>query len=244
VTETTKLIMRSSVFLLALSILQISDATKESMQARRDKIRVDQLQLSAPRNFYFDLGANNGDSIISFLDKITANIPTVNTNTATDGSVNSKVFAPAPQGTNFSAPWWIIAVEPNKKYLNELGEKKKLLEKRSNIKSVNILLKTAVTTFDGEIEFISDAENKDDVGNAGASIMSDSKSAVGIHYKVQAMDIVTLLLKKNVIRKIDFVVIKLVCIIYSYIFIIFCYLLIFPPVICAYLYSIIGYRRS
>lgn len=163
----------------------------------------------APRNFYFDIGANNGDSVVNFLGRMVKTDAVLQENQALDGSHQSSSLFADRKGVNLTAPWTVVAVEPNNKYTFDLEQKRKSLEEKSYVKQMTLIMETAVTSFDGTIEFISDAQATSDTGNAGATIMQESRSAVGMHYSVKALDILTLL-KNSHIRKSDFVVLKLV----------------------------------
>ena len=67
-------------------------------------------------------------------------------------------------------------------------------------------INAAVTTYDGNITFISDSKRH--TGGAGATISEDSMSATGMRYQVNATDILTLLRQAR-IRQNNFVVVQL-----------------------------------
>lgn len=157
-----------------------------------------------PRNIYIDLGANDGSTIVSFMTKL------VQTDTGKDGSsalqggwlgllngTSGRSIAPST--------WDVIAVEANEQHTDKVRKRGFDLLNANQINSMVFYNGTAIACKDGFIDFIWDSKWG---GFAGATTMTESKSAVGKKVHVPSVDIVTLFRKERV-HVGDFVVLKI-----------------------------------
>ncbi|RYH05724.1 FkbM family methyltransferase [archaeon] len=152
-----------------------------------------------PRNVYIDLGANNGESISTFMGKASNQGVQIDGSNAVKGGISELIRGFLPD-----ALWHIVAVEANDQHDGTLLTLKDTMLKHPNVSSFSLYNGTAVSDKDGTIEFIWDSARR---GDAGSTTMSESYSAVGNRMSIPALDIVTLFRKEN-IHVDDFVVLK------------------------------------
>ncbi len=114
-----------------------------------------------PKNIYFDLGANNGDSVDNFLD------PNIKSH---GGNIRSKIPA-----DKLSQKWTIYAIEGNSAFDQNLLD---LKTRYGNTQHEIILYNgTIVTSYDGFITFYIDKNNR--YGNhVGSSILENHPDVV------------------------------------------------------------------
>ena len=155
------------------------------------------------RYIYIDIGTNDGTSIQSFVRGIYGGL-------STDGSqVIKGGWKHVLEGCNFqnnTVLWHIVAVEANPRYTNQIQQLKTDLLQKKAIHSMSLYTGVAISTYNGHIDLILDGTGNFP-GDAGASTMKESKSAVGRHVQVQALDILTLFKREQITRR-DFVVVK------------------------------------
>lgn len=156
------------------------------------------------RKIFIDLGTNDGTSVKQFVSGATGS------NTAADGSKSLvggwESFLSGVSEYN-STGWDIIALEANDQHLPSLTAlKANLLDgNHTHVDSVSLYCPTAITTKNGQVEFIWDSP---DGGYAGSTLMAGSRSAVGKRVLVPALDIITLFKREKISMK-DFVVVKM-----------------------------------
>ncbi len=156
------------------------------------------------RKIFIDLGTNDGTSVKQFV------LGATGSNTAVDGSkslVGGWESLLSGVSDYNSTGWDIIALEANDQHLPSLTAlKSNLLDgNHTNVNSVSLYCPTAITTKNGQVEFIWDSP---DGGHAGSTLMAGSRSAVGKRVLVPALDIVTLFKREKISMK-DFVVVKM-----------------------------------
>ena len=145
-----------------------------------------------PKNVYFDLGANNGDSVDNFLD---VNIK------SHGGDIRSKIPA-----ERLKQKWIIHAIEGNSAFdLNLFNLKTKYKQTEHKILVYN---GTIVTNYDGFITFYIDENNR--YGNhVGSSILENHPDVVlskKVNVKKPCVDLARLL---RFYTQSDFVVVKM-----------------------------------
>lgn len=153
-----------------------------------------------PRNIYIDLGTNDGASISSFINQLQSQ------GVATDGSSAVKGGWAALINTSRTLDTWdVIAIEANEEQTPRVRRIQTKLLAEQKVRSMVFYNGTAIGCKDGTVEFIWDSPT---IGQAGSTIMSESKSAVGKVVSVPMLDIVTLFRKEH-IHVNDFVVVKM-----------------------------------
>ena len=140
----------------------------------------------ASKNVYFDLGANDGDSIENFLGV---------TNKSQGGNIQQKIPAQL-----IKAPWTIYAVEGDSVYDAKLLSIK---EKYTNPHEIILLNGTIATTYDGFVMFYINENNR-----YGNSIKANHPDAIRSNKKEKkpCVDIAKLVKQYN---EDDFVFIKM-----------------------------------
>ncbi len=155
------------------------------------------------RNIYIDLGANNGDSITAFVDKVFTGSLANDGSSAVQGGW--KTLLSRPDGTAIDPKSWnIIAFEANIGFTNKLQAIERNLTDGKYVSSIKIYNGTAISTSDGTIDFVWDSKYG---AFSGATTMKESFSAVGRTITVPKVDIVTLFRKEHITVD-DFVVVK------------------------------------
>ena len=92
---------------------------------------------------YFDLGTNNGDSILSFFE-LEPRLPQF-----VERSYTYKKFGPEAE----KAKWTIYAFEANAKFDSDIDESVRRLEQSNKNLQINVFKQTAAWTYDGKIGF-------------------------------------------------------------------------------------------
>lgn len=171
---------------------------------------------ATPRLVYIDLGANDGQSVTSFLQiRHSDNVEISNT----DGSKlqkkhfrigNPQLYRQLGIGKEFyedNKNWEIVAVEANKHYSRQLKLQKRNLLTNNTVKSYTLHSNIAIGTFDGNITFLLDTHKGP--GSAGSSVMNESYSVSSNNTRiVKCLDIVTLLHSLHLDKQ-DFVILKI-----------------------------------
>jgi FkbM family methyltransferase len=162
------------------------------------------------RYFYIDLGANDGSSVESFVG-----VPG-RRNVAIDGSGKAPGLSDLTgimnetSQTNMSvartatAVWNVIAFEGNPLFNQKLEAKRANLLSEGKVKSYKLYNGTAISVKDGFVDFVLDNNG---AGDAGSTLQTDSRSAVGRTLRTPMVDILTLF-KTHHIRRQDHVVVK------------------------------------
>jgi len=160
------------------------------------------------RKIYMDFGANNGQSIVSFM-KSHANVGIIDNpsnNQAQDGSGRSNDFMKSNSSLLASYEnWEVYAIEPNTKYEISLEEVKKQVMSLNNTKAFHIFCNTAIGVYNGVGEFIHDSS--EGTGDAGSTLKSESRSAVGKKIPVEVIDVVTFFETERITEE-DYVAVK------------------------------------
>ena len=185
----------SSLFFIMYVFTRIFDM-EQYMYRRRDAESV----LVSHRNIYIDLGANDGSTVMSFLNggtmtKIEERNAAVEGFQRNNGSLRT--------GLDMHDQWEIYVFEANPLYFEQLETQRESLLTTGRVKSYKLFRATAIATFDGFVPFILD--NNED-GAAGSTTLGDSMSAVGRTINVTAVDVVTLFRQ---FRESDTVVMKM-----------------------------------
>jgi len=160
------------------------------------------------RKIFMDFGANNGQSIVSFM-KSHANVGIIDNpsnNQAQDGSGRSNDFMKSNSSLLASYEnWEVYAIEPNTKYEISLEEVKKQVMSLNNTKAFHIFCNTAIGVYNGVGEFILDTT--EGTGEAGSTLKSESRSAVGKKIPVEVIDVVTFFETERITEE-DYVAVK------------------------------------
>lgn len=203
------LLVMSSLILVLLCVAWLLPVASTTQQAMHHKDNTFFPHHNAKhhgnsRNFYIDLGANDGSSIVAFTNQVhSGTVVSGDGSTELEGGWKGLVARP----DNVSAPlssWHIIAFEAGEGHTPALHDIQKNLTDTKSVASIKIYNATAISTRDGTIEFIWDLHHKAD---AGSTTMRESASANGQVVVVPCMDIVTLFRKEHITID-DFVVMK------------------------------------
>lgn len=156
-----------------------------------------------PRNIFIDLGTNDGESILAFVKGLSVG------GLATDGSSTLQGgWAALINSTSHnmnSSSWDVVAFEANDKYSPKIREISTNLLNQNKVHSFRLYGGTAISTYDGQVEFIYDGK----WASAGSTTMGESRSAIGKKIVVPTIDINTLFHQLEHIRPSDFVVLKI-----------------------------------
>ena len=151
-----------------------------------------------PRNFFIDLGANNGKSVDYFLqgEQKKGNVA------ESGGHAGSKLNGLGSDGT-----WHIVAVEANYRFTNQLHERAAKFLGANLVKSFTVYNGTAIGDHDGTLSLWWDGR---DQPHEGFSEMSGTESHLNYNKSEQVplMDIVTLFRNHHIHAR-DQVVMKL-----------------------------------
>ena len=160
---------------------------------------------STSRNIYIDLGANNGDSVKAFVDRLSINAEDIayDGSKAVAGGWQALLNRPDNASTKLST-WHILAFEASEGHNGGLEDIRRNLTDHKYVASVKMFNGTAITTYDGTITFIWDGSE----ASAGATTIQDSFSAIGKKVTIPCMDIVTLFKREHISIE-DFVVVKM-----------------------------------
>lgn len=184
-----------SIFLLLLAImmaLNIWLMKSYNIFKNNPTIRPD-LTIKSKKFIYFDLGSNNGDSILSFFG-LKPRFPEL-----FGGNLTCEKFAPP------DAQWWIYAFEANSKFNADLDETVNKLQNQTKHK-IKVFKQTAAWTYDGMISFY--IENVTGFG-LGSSLDENHPDVIKSHStktKVACRDIASFLKTFNLS---DFIVMKI-----------------------------------
>ena len=177
-------------------LIRIFDV-EECMYRRSDA------EIVGRRNIYIDLGANDGSSVISFLNGGTTT-KTEERNAAVEGFQKNNGSLRSGLNISNQDQWELYVFEANPLFIEQLEtQRESLLTTGGRVKSYKLFRATAIATFDGFVPFILDNNEE---GAAGSTTLIDSKSAVGRTINVTAVDVVTLFRE---FREIDTVVMKM-----------------------------------
>ena len=135
--------------------------------------------VTATRNVYIDLGANNGDSVTMFLNRFVANV---------SYSGDEKNIKSLKGSTSAVQNWELYVFEAHPKYSDGLKKQRESLLNNRLVSSFYLYTDTAISVMDGSTYFILDPEG----WHEGSTLMSESQSAKGEVVKVKCIDIVTL----------------------------------------------------
>eukprot|EP01035_Chromulina_nebulosa_P029710 gene29710-39402_t len=163
------------------------------------------------RYVYIDLGANDGESVDTFLPSINK----VDKDVSGDGSfvISNSADNAFFKKSNTSDPMYdkrryeIYVIEANPFFTKLLLQQKKRYEVEKLSKSYTLYNGTGISTKNGIGQLILDCKDCNE-GSAGSSINRDSNSAVGIKVPIRLLDISTLFRSLN-IRHDDFVFLKI-----------------------------------
>ena len=153
------------------------------------------------RHIFVDFGANDGNSVSSFIWSTSGEFDRNKLNSEERALVEGSQHVTK---TNVS-DWEAHVFEANPRYTDKLTSQQQDFQSRNTTRSYTLYAGTAIMTYDGTTEFILD-NNK--TGSAGATTVAESRSAVGRRFNVTAMDILTFFRKLN-IRPIDRVIVKM-----------------------------------
>lgn len=136
-----------SIFLIATFLIKISTIMKLSnIQNKKPAIlksRQNQNETYRNRNYiFFDLGANNGDSILTFFE-LEPKLGMFKQN-----NYNYKKFGPEAA----QAEWTVFAFEANPAFNEDLERTARILESQTNHRLV-VFRETAAWTYNGTIKF-------------------------------------------------------------------------------------------
>lgn len=155
------------------------------------------------RKVYIDLGANNGDSVTSFVTG------PKDTGDAYGGGVQNQISlrTMGEKVMGFENDWEVYVFEANPSHTPGLEAQRAFMLKNHSVKAYHLFANTAISVRDGNISFILD--NPGPVGDAGSTTMSESTSAVGSSITVNCTDIVTLFRTIGRFREEDYVAVKM-----------------------------------
>lgn len=191
----TCVFMSCILFLMQNSSLNLRPSDQKTKDLSPSNFRPSRLP---PRLIYVDLGTFDGQSLISFIEEASKRTKIASKITNKYGKGNNIALDGIQLGSNFfdfvplpHSKWEIFAFEANRKHSESMNiVANKLKNDRNDILSVDLHIGTAITTFDGEVEFLLD--NLID-GDAGSTLNKESKSSIGKAVKVRAIDVITLL---------------------------------------------------
>ena len=133
----------------------------------------------APRSVYFDIGANNGDTITQFVDG-----------------------HPLPPGEL----WDVVLIEATPRYTAGLLRLCASLLQAGRVRSCLPLVETALTTYNGFVDiFVEDARGDASTIVSDSKILSGS----GTHFNASALDVVSLFTDKFPVYPRDSVFVKI-----------------------------------
>ena len=136
---------------------------------------------SAPRFVYFDLGANNGDSITAFLD---AHPPT--------------------------AYWDVVLIEANPLFTAQLRALCANAVVSGRARSCLPLVETALTTYDGRVDiFLDEVRAEHDASSIIKTANLATAGNKGRVFSAAALDVETLFTSTFAVHKTDFVAVKM-----------------------------------
>lgn len=188
------------------SSLSVALRGEEVLEHRRALRAFRHSGTSQSRNVYIDLGANNGDSINSFFNRITSTADDMHIDGSNAIQGGWKTILARADGQSIDpSTWHVIALEANQQHTVRLLQIKSNLTQYLHIASMHIYNGTAIGDRDGEVALIWDEPTGPE---AGATIMTDSYSVTDHSVKVPIIDIVTLLRREHITIE-DFVVIKM-----------------------------------
>jgi len=187
-----------------LNYTGVAVSTKSKIRRKYEHRRIK----GSNRKIYMDFGANNGESIISVMKSHTRGqtVENPSNNRASDGSGDAKDFMKSNSSVLTSYDnWEIYAFEPNNNYENTLEKVKKQLLNLNNTKACHIFCSTAIGVYNGVGDFILDSPSG--AGDAGSTLKSESRSAVGKKISVEVIDVVTFFETERIAEE-DYVVVK------------------------------------
>lgn len=178
--------------LLAASLLCLFVPSVNRTRYSREQmcVRAQRAGLATERscrlNWYFDVGLNNGDSVLQLLDKT----------------------SPPPSESECSPGVWnVVGFEPNRKHSPQLRALQKALLQRADVGNTTLFLETAAGTEDGMITFYHDKLLTD--GEVAATTRRDANSAdASLSDLVRQVDIVNVLRGLKIAKQ-DYVYIKI-----------------------------------
>ena len=151
---------------------------------------------------FFDLGANDGSSVAYFVEK-SSRRDAYKTDAFEDGSFREQATKLTSGSSQDS--WEVHVFEANKKYTEKLVAQRNLYLASNVVKSYMLYNGTAVSTYNGFINFTFDHIPG---GDAGSTTMAESNSALGAINTVIAIDIVSVFRNLQIVEN-DFVAIKM-----------------------------------
>ncbi len=181
----TSIFKYNSIYLLILFILIIIII----IQSDRYEIIINK-STSPPRNIFFDLGANVGDSAENFLGLLDK-VENVN---------DIKNVIPA---NKLKEKWIMYLIEGNSRFDENLL---KIKQKHSDKHEIIVLNGTIVSDHDGEITFFLDQKNKNQVGS---SIFENHRDVIANKLVKQTKPCVDLARLLRQYKQSDYVVVKM-----------------------------------
>lgn len=156
----TKLIILNGIFLVGITLLFNRSCNNNSISIPVKKYVISKNVYS--NNVFFDLGANKGDSVRTFV--------------GIDEKANGgNVFFTELINMTRDTKWIIYAFEPNRLFNDQLDDMKKVVTRLNH--TVNIFKETAVFTYDGLVDFYLDTSHSN-YDYIGSSINKNHKDVI------------------------------------------------------------------
>ena len=157
--------------------------------------------LLKPRHIFVDFGANDGNSVSSFIWGVSSGNFRLKLNPEERALVDGSQNVTKANYTD----WEAHVFEANPRYTKALVNQQREFFVRNTTRSYTLYESTAIMTYDGTTQFILDNNY---TGDAGSTTVAESRSAVGKRINVTAIDILTFFRKLH-IRPNDHVIVKM-----------------------------------